>query len=376
MSERAFAVLGLFDSAQALVDAAVRLAPRRLGRLEAYTPYPVHGIDDVLGARRSPLAGMTLVAGALGAVTAMVFEWWTSAVDYPVVTGGKAPFSWQAFVPIMFEVTVLFATFTAGLGMLHLLARLPFFGHPILSSKAMASITRDRFALAVEAEAGGLDVEAAKAALAGAGAREIEVLTVPAERGPFPLRFLSRSALGIAAACVAAGYATYWGVKLIPVLPPMVHMLEQPRLDAQEANAFFPDGHGMRPPVPGTVDREHVPYPFRTQEEAAALVNPLPRTAEVLRLGRKAYENHCAVCHGALGNGVPTLTPAYGAKPANLQSRAIREVADGQIYHVIVRGKNAMPSYAADLTEEERWAIVHYVRVLERAQNAKDEDLR
>jgi mono/diheme cytochrome c family protein len=305
-----------------------------------------------------------------------VFEWWTSAVDYPVVTGGKLPFSWQAFVPIMFEVTVLFATFTAGLGMLHLLNRLPFFGHPIHSSKAMAGITRDRFALAVEAGSGTLDVEAARAALAEAGAREIEVLTVPAERGPFPLRFAGRTALGIAVACAVAGYATYWGVKLVPVLPPMVHMLEQPRLDAQAPSAFFPDGHGMRPPVEGTVDREHAPYPFRTQEEAAALVNPLPRDAGVLRLGRRTYENHCAVCHGALGTGVSTLTEAYGAKPANLESRAIREYADGQIYHVIVRGKNSMPSYAADLAEEERWAVVHYVRALERAQNAKDEDLR
>ena len=268
MSERAFAVLGLFDSAEALVDAAARIEPQRLGRLEAYTPYPVHGIDEVLGTRKSPLAGMTLVAGALGAITAMVFEWWTSALDYPLITGGKTPFSWQAFVPIMFEVTVLFATFTAGLGMLHLLARLPFFGHPLHGSKAMASITRDRFALAVEAGSVPLAVEPARAALVAAGALEIEVLTVPAERGPIPLRFVSRSALGIALSCAVAGYATYWGVKLVPVMPPMVHMLEQPRLDAQKGSAFFPDGHGMRPPVSGTVDREHVPCTIRTEEEA------------------------------------------------------------------------------------------------------------
>ncbi len=376
MPERPAAVLGLFDDAGALLDAAERLAPQGLGRLEAYTPYPVHGVAEALGHRKSPIAGMTLVAGALGAISAMVFEWWTSAVDYPLITGGKAPFSWQAFVPIMFEVTVLFATFTAGLGMLHLMARLPYFGHPLHGTKAMAAITRDRLALAVEADGRPLDVEAARAALASAGAAEIQVLTVPAERGLLPLRFVTRSALGIAVACAVAGYASYWGVKLVPVSLPMVHMLVQPRLDAQQASSFFPDGHGMRPPVPGTVDREHVPYAYATQQEAAALPNPLPRTAKVLLLGRRAYENHCVVCHGALGNGVPTLTSAYGGKPANLQSRAIREYADGQIYDVIVRGKNAMPSYAADLSEDERWAVVHYVRVLERAQNAKDEDLR
>ena len=92
----------------------------------------MHGLDRALGLRRSPLGGMVMVMGILGALTALLFQWWVSAVDYPLVTGGKAPSSWQAFVPIMFEVTVLFATFTAGLGMLLLLNRLPFFGHPVL----------------------------------------------------------------------------------------------------------------------------------------------------------------------------------------------------------------------------------------------------
>ena len=73
---------------------------------------------------------------------------------------------------------------------------------------------------------------------------------------------------------------------------------------------------------------------------------------------------------------MPTLTAAYGAKPANLQAQTFREYPDGKIYHVIMVGKNAMPSYAADLTDDERWAVVHYLRVLQRAQNAKDEDLK
>ncbi len=375
MSERAFAVLGLFDGAAALVEAAKRVVPLRLGKVEAHTPYPVHGIEKVLGTRRSPLSGMTLVAGVIGAASALVFQWWTSAADYRVITGGKALFSWQAFVPIMFEVTVLFATFTAGLGMLHLLNRLPFFGHPILSSKSIAAITRDRFALAIEAGGGPLDVEAARSALLSAGARDIEVLTVPAERQPVPLGWFGRAALGIVLACALSGYATYWAMKLMPALPPMAHMLVQPRLDAQEPSDFFADGHGMRLPADGTIDRSEVLFPFRTEDEAAALPNPLPRTADVFDLGRKIFENLCIVCHGALGTGVPSLTPAYGAKPANLQTRTIREYPDGKLYYVIMRGKNAMPSYAADFGDDARWAVVHYVRVLERAQNARDEDL-
>ncbi|HEX7408938.1 MAG TPA: quinol:electron acceptor oxidoreductase subunit ActD [Candidatus Binatia bacterium] len=375
MSERVFAVVGLFDSADDLLKAIPRLRARAIGSLEAYTPFPVHGIDAALGLRRSPLGGMVLVAGALGAVTALFFQWWMSAVDYPIPVGGKALFSWQAFVPIMFEITVLFATFTAGLGMLLLMNKLPFFGHPLLSSKAIAGITRDKFALAVEADGGALDVDAAQAALRTAGATVLEVLPYPLGEA-FSLKDLFRTVLGIGISCVVAGYVMYWAIKLFPVLPPMVHMEDQPRLDVQKADTFFRDGHGMQRPVEGTVARGHLPYIIETQEQAAALINPLPRTPKVLQQGRKAWNEHCTVCHGALGNGVPTLTSAYGAKPANLQAQTFRDYPDGKIYHVIMVGKNAMPSYAADLTEDERWAVVHYVRVLQRAQNATDEDFK
>lgn len=374
MSERVFAVVGLFGSAQELLLAIPRVRAAKLGRVEAYTPYPLHGIDAALGLRRSPLAGMVLVAGMIGAVTALFFQWWMTAVDYPIVVGGKALFSWQAFVPIMFEVTVLFATFTAGLGMLFLMNRLPFFGHPLLASKTIPAITRDKFALAIEAENEAFDVKAAKTALTTAGATTLEVL--PLQRELLPLQFMTRAAMGIFAACVVAGYAMYWVIKMFPVLPPMVHMEDQPKLNPQKPSAFLKDGHGMQLPVEGTVARGYLPYLIATQEEAAGLVNPLPRTQPVLQEGRTVYNQHCAVCHGLLGTGTPSLTSAYGAKPANLQGQTIRDYPDGKIYHVIMVGKNVMPSYAADLTEEERWAVVHYVRVLQRAQNARDEDFQ
>ena len=369
-----FGVLGLFDSADALCAAVPALRAGNLGRLEAYTPYPVHGLARALGQRRSPVGGMVLVMGILGALTALGFQWWLSAVDYPIVTGGKAVGSWQAFVPIMFEITVLFATVTAALGMLMLLNRLPFFGHPVLHSRAIRAITRDRFALAVEAE-GAFDPEAARAALAAAGAREIEILPAPGPGPQLPAPAVLDVLAGVAGACLVAGGLTYWVVKLAPVLSPVSHMLDQPRLDPQRPSAFFPDGRGMRLPVAGTVARGFLPVRLASPQAAAALVNPLPRTPEVLARGRAEYRVRCALCHGALGNGIPTLSAAYGAKPANLMTPAVRQEPDGTLYGVIVLGKNAMPSYAADLPEPDRWAVVHYLRALQRAQNARDEDL-
>ena len=374
-SSTTFSVLGLFGSADDLMHAIPKVKASNLGTVEAYTPYPIHGIDAALGLRKSPLGGMVLVMGILGALTAFSFQYWISAVDYPIITGGKAPWSWEAFVPIMFEVTVLFATFTAGLGMLLLLNKLPFFGHPVLQSKAMKAITRDRFALAIEAGEGALDPAAARAALEAAGAVEVEVLEAP-ERKPFITSdFILRTAGAIFLACVGAGLAMHFAVKLFPVLPPMKYMQDQPRLNAQKPSSFFKDGFGMRSPAPGTIARGHLPIGVANQDEAAALVNPLPLSKDVLLKGRSAYKNRCEACHGPLANGTMSLTSAYGAKPANLQSQQFRDYPDGKLYWAVTVGKNAMPAHAAELDESERWAVIHYLRALQRAQNAKDGDL-
>jgi mono/diheme cytochrome c family protein len=376
MSETSYSVLGIFDTPDALMKAIPKARASKLGTVEAYTPYPIHGIDEALGLRRSPLGGMVLVMGVLGAITALGFQYWISAIDYPIITGGKAAGSWEAFVPIMFEITVLFATFTAGLGMLFLLNKLPFFGHPVLSSKAITGITRDRYVLALEAEDQSFDSVAAAQVLRSAGAVEIEVLPAP-DRSPFLTSdFILRTLGGIFAACLVSGLAMFFVTKWLPLLAPMKYMEDQPRLNAQKPSSFFKDGHGMQRSVAGTVARGHLPTATGTQDAAASLVNPLPQTKEVFAIGRKAFTIRCVVCHGALGNGLGSLTAAYGGKPANLQAQQFRDYPDGKIYWAIVNGKNAMPSHAADLTETERWAVVHYVRALQRAQNAKDEDLK
>ncbi len=375
MTARHFSVLGLFDTSRKLVDAIPAVKAAGQWRIEAYTPYPIHGIEKILGLKKSPIAGMVLVMGAIGAASALGLQFWTSGVDYPLMTMGKPYFSWEAFIPIMFELTVLFAAFTAGLGMLLLLNRLPFLRHPMLRAESMPHITRDRFALSVESDGSDLDVERISALLREAGAREVEVIEAPLPHGPLSPDFLLGVAFAIGIACVVSGYATYWGFKLFPKTVPMVHMLDQPRLDAQRDAPFFKNGSGMRMPVEGTVTRISLPFAVKGQDAAAALGNPLPRTETVLRHGRSLFNDHCSVCHGILGDGRPTLTAAYGAQPANLQAKNIADLTDGEMYYVVMKGRNAMPSYAADMDQDERWAVLHYVRALERAQNARDEDV-
>jgi mono/diheme cytochrome c family protein len=376
MTSAPFAVLGLYSKAEKIIEAASKIRQRKLGHLEAYTPYPVHGLDHALGIGPSKLGKLVMVMGLLGTGLALLFEGWTSAIDYPVITGGKPLFSWQAFVPVMFEVTVLFATFTAGLAMLFVFNKLPFFGHPVLHSKAIKDITRDKLALSIEQSGAALDIEAARKALMESGAESVEIVEIPAWPR-LTLVSLLRSIGVIVAACVVAGLGIYGAQKMLPVVLPMVHMHDQPKLNAFRSSTFFADGRGMQPAVAGTIARGHLPPAFSKPEEAGQiLANPIALTKQVAERGRKVFNDHCAVCHGTVGDGVALLSRAYGAKPGNFMTAEMQKQPDGYIYGVLMLGKNAMPSYAADLDESDRWAVVHYIRILQRSQNAKDEDLK
>ncbi|MCM2324597.1 MAG: DUF3341 domain-containing protein [Oligoflexia bacterium] len=147
MSERPLiGIIGFFDDPGTLLEATRRVRDARYRDFDVYTPYPVHGLEAAQGLRRSPLPYVTLVAGVLGCLLAFLFQYWTAAVDWPLNVGGKPFNSWPAWVPIMFELTVLFAGLaTAG-------AMFAFNGLPNIRRKAFdPSLTRDRFALVIEA---------------------------------------------------------------------------------------------------------------------------------------------------------------------------------------------------------------------------------
>jgi len=376
MSESIFGVVGLYRSADELLAAIAEVKAKGLATLEAYTPYPVHGIDEALDLPKSKLAVLVFLIGSLACVSAFAFEWWTSTVGYPLRTAGKPYNGWQGWVLVMVEATILFSTFTAGVGMLFAFNKLPFFGHPMLPSTSITGITRDRFALVVRSANGAMDVEAATRALLAAGAESIEVVPVRDDSTPGVAWWL-RTAFVIAAASVVAGYGTAWAIKVYPTMKPMVNMEVQPKLDAQAADPFFANGRGMQLPPTGTVARGYMPILAATPEDAGnALVNPLPITAPVLARGRLMFNLHCAVCHDRLGTGKPWLDSTYQAQPVDLQSSPMRSARDGYLYWVISQGIRTMPGYAADISQDDRWAVVRYIRALQRSQNAPKRDLK
>ncbi len=139
-------VVGFFPDPKALIRATASVRDANYESFDAFTPFPVHGLIEAQGLRPSPVPYVTFVAGITGTTLAFLFQYWTSAVDWPLIVGGKPFNSWPAFVPIMFELTVLFA------GLATLAAMLLFNGLPNIKRKAFdPGITRDRFALVIEA---------------------------------------------------------------------------------------------------------------------------------------------------------------------------------------------------------------------------------
>lgn len=152
-------VIGFFDGPHALIEAMNKVREAKYERFDAFTPYPVHGLDTAQGLKRSPLPYVTFVAGVTGCALAFLFQYWTSAVDWPLNVGGKPFNSWPAFVPIMFELTVLLA------GLSTVFAMFAFNGLPNVTRKIFdPGITRDRFALLIEAPAPVEDEEEAEKA--------------------------------------------------------------------------------------------------------------------------------------------------------------------------------------------------------------------
>lgn len=376
MLEPMFGVLALFPSAEDLLKAIPKVRERGFTKLEAYTPYPVHGLDEALDIPKSRLGILVFALASIGAICAFAFEWWTSTVSYPLMTAGKTYNGWPAWVPVTLEGTILVGTFTAALGMLFVFNKLPFFGNPMLRSKAIDSITRDKFALVIRPMDGGLETGAAIAALKAVGGEAIEVIAAPRYKKA-GLGWWATTAGGIAASCVVAGYSTAWATRTFPTVKPMADMEDQPRLDAEAPDTFFASGRGMQLPPVGTVPRNFMPILATSPDQGGRdLIDPLPVTTRVLERGRRMFDIHCAVCHDRLGTGKSWLDSTYLAQPTDLQSSTMRDAADGTLYWVISQGFATMPAYAADISPDDRWAIVRYVRALQRSQDAPQRDVK
>jgi mono/diheme cytochrome c family protein len=178
---------------------------------------------------------------------------------------------------------------------------------------------------------------------------------------------------------------------------PRVHIIQdmdnQPKYRAQHANPLFRDGRAMRPQVEGTIargrlaDDEHLHEGVVRGKWAETFPEQVPVTMELLERGQEQFDIYCQPCHGLAGFGDGMVNQralelvnlgtngTTWVQPKSIHEVAIREQPVGQLYNSITNGVRTMPAYGPQISVADRWAIVAYIRALQRSQNAEPGDL-
>ncbi|MBI3405226.1 MAG: cytochrome c [Acidobacteria bacterium] len=156
-------------------------------------------------------------------------------------------------------------------------------------------------------------------------------------------------------------------------------MANQPRHKPLDASTFFKDGRASRPPVPGTVARgqlredDHL-YTGKVNGQLTTTF-PFPVTRTVMQRGRERFGIYCTPCHGALGDGRGVIVSRGLKQPPSFHIDRLRQAPPGHFFDVMTNGLGAMQDYSAQVTVEDRWAIVAYIRALQLSQNATINDV-
>jgi hypothetical protein len=170
---RTWGLLAQYESAADIFTACERVRDAGYQKWDAHTPFAVHNLDKAMGVKPTPLPWLVLVGGLSGATLAMGFMLWTSVSSYPLNIGGKPLWSVPAYIPVTFELTVLFSVFACFFG-LWFLCGLPQLHHPAFSNKAFERATDDKFFIIIEAKDKKFDLAKTKSLLQDTGASLIE----------------------------------------------------------------------------------------------------------------------------------------------------------------------------------------------------------
>jgi mono/diheme cytochrome c family protein len=423
-------VLAEFATPADLVGAAKKVRDAGYQLFDSHSPFPIHGIDEAMGIRRTKLPFISLTMGALGIVTALSMQWWMNGIDYKFWISGKPFISVPSSVPVGFELMVLFAAFSTLFGML-LLNGLPRFVNPISFSERFLRATDDKFFLTIQGRdkkcAPGTTVEF----LRSLGADFVEECwSKPAT--PIPRNvWLGIITVALIALCPVFMIAKW---RVIEKREPRFHVIFdmdfQTKFKPQKKSSLFADGRASRPQVTGTVLRGQLnddvklykginPQDSGLQtalislkqitpatptsgavgtpasvDGGAVIPNdpldqipwtttfPIPVNAQTMARGQERYNIYCSMCHGLAGDGDGLVTqraieleqPTW-VRPVSFHSEAIQNQPVGRLFHSITNGVRKMPGYGDQIPTEDRWAIILYLRALQKGRNAKLDDV-
>ena len=161
-----------YDEPEQLLQAAEKARDHGFTRLDAYTPFPIHGLYDALGHGKTRLQWLVLIAGIIGGVGGFWMQYYANVIDLPWNVGGRPLNSWPSFMPVAFELSILFAALTAVIGML-VLNGLPKPYHPLFNVKEFEAASKDKFFLCVKASDPKFNLQKTKAFLQSLDPRSV-----------------------------------------------------------------------------------------------------------------------------------------------------------------------------------------------------------
>lgn len=296
-------VIAEYTSVDTLLAACRRVRDAGYEKTDAFTPFPVHGIDKALGIKPTVLPWIVLGAGLTGTATALVMQIWMNAIDYPYIISGKPFISLPAFMPVAFELTVLFSSFGAFFGM-WALNGLPKFSNPVFTDPRFDRVTDDRFFLYIDSKDEQFQRADVEKILGDTETDYVQTVVEDDSSDKVPKPFFMMWGLVVSLSIIP----------LLVVLKMRVSHSSQPRFhvfydmdfspakDAQQYSTLFRDGRAMRPDVPGTVARGEMQadLDFMTGIDMSALsVIDQPRAERLVRRFNPLYQVDAAVAQEA-----------------------------------------------------------------------------
>jgi mono/diheme cytochrome c family protein len=376
-------LLAEYDTPDQLIHASEKVRDAGFEKWDTYSPFPVHGIDAAMGIKMTVLPWIVLGAGLTGLATAITMQWWMNAYDYPWLISGKPLWSIPANVPVYFELTVLFSAITTLVGML-MLNGLPHPSHPLDLVRRFARSTDDKFFLLIQAADPKFDEQDTRELIAAThpvATEDVMEDRVTSDRMPAALVY------GLIVVTCAAAVPVALAVKArhSKSEKPRIHIIQdmdsQPKYKAQRENPIFADGRADREPLAGTVAVGHLNEDdhFYRGRAHGGWARTFPAQVELtdatMARGKERFGIYCTPCHGlgGLGDGMvhkraEGLAQGGWIPPTNMTQEYLRMQPVGELYNTISNGIRNMPAYGAQIMPEDRWAIVMYVRALQRSQ--------
>lgn len=387
--ERTVGLLAEYSTESELLEAAEQIRDAGFTKWDTHTPFPVHGIEDAMGVKPTILPWIVLACGIFGGASGLLMQWWMNTIDYPFFVSGKPLFSLPANIPITFEFTILLSAFGAFFGMLGL-NRLPQLWNPLFRSEIFRRATDNKFFVTLDARDPKFNEGQSTQLLEDSGAKVIE----PVKKIDRPVRLppllhyvglVMTLLLVIPPAIIVAARAATKTEPRIHIIP---NMDWQPKIKAQRAFPLFVDDRGTRLPIPGTIARgeldndSHLYRGVVDEQWATAFPEQIPINSETMQRGQQRFTIYCSMCHGETGDGKGMVhlraverQEANWRPPTSLYDGPVRQQPIGQLFNAITHGVRNMPSYGSQISPEDRWAILLYVRALQRSQNANPNDV-